>query len=230
MILYQKLYDIDKKGRQTISKSFKPVFKFKKNQREVFVKNEIKTLAQENLFILSKLLSKNSEYSASKFEKQYKQSQKYKRIICQYPSIDFTNKKNNNGPIVQSYNFNTKNKRCKTDNYKLPKVGGITIKSNFKSLRTTHGGLLDRRYYKDAKRSGRMSGTQRTKYKNTRYSKKNTKEASNIDEESNEGSSSGKNDSGDEKSDKGSGSGDGSGEGSGDGSGDGSGSGSDSKE
>ena len=63
MILYQKLYDIDKNGRQTISKSFKPVFKFKKNTREDYVKNEIKSLAQENLFILKKLLSKNSEYS-----------------------------------------------------------------------------------------------------------------------------------------------------------------------
>ena len=111
MILYQKLYDIDKNGRQTISKSLKSAFKFKKNQREMFVKNEIKILAQENLFILYKLLNKNSEYSASKFEEQYQQSQKYKRIICHYPSIDFSNKNNNNEPIVQSYNFNTNNKR-----------------------------------------------------------------------------------------------------------------------
>ena len=80
MILYQKLYDIDKNGSQTISKNFKPVFHFKKNQREEYVKNEIKSLAQENLFILKKLLSKNSDYSASKFEKQYQQSQKYKKI------------------------------------------------------------------------------------------------------------------------------------------------------
>ena len=56
MILYQKLCDIDKNGRQTISRSFKPAFQFKKNQREVYVKNEIKTLAQENLFILKKLI------------------------------------------------------------------------------------------------------------------------------------------------------------------------------
>lgn len=76
MILYQKLYDIDKNGRQTISKSLKPVFKFKKNTREDYVKNEIKSLAQENLFILKKLLSKNSEYSTHKMEKQYQQSQK----------------------------------------------------------------------------------------------------------------------------------------------------------
>jgi hypothetical protein len=69
MILYQKLYDIDKNGTQTITKTMKPAFQFKKNNREEYVKNGIKLLAQENLFILKKLLNKNSEYSASKFEK-----------------------------------------------------------------------------------------------------------------------------------------------------------------
>ena len=38
---------------------------------------------EENLFILKKLLSKNSDYSTQKLEKQYKQSQKYKKNICQ---------------------------------------------------------------------------------------------------------------------------------------------------
>jgi uncharacterized protein with gpF-like domain len=58
MILYQKLYDIDKNSHKTISKSLKPVFKFKKRNREEQVKNEIKSLAQENLFILKKYLIK----------------------------------------------------------------------------------------------------------------------------------------------------------------------------
>ena len=76
MILYQKLFDIDKNSHKTISKSLKPVFRFKKRNREELVKNEIKSLAQENLFILKKILNKNSEYSAKKYEEQYKQSQK----------------------------------------------------------------------------------------------------------------------------------------------------------
>ena len=230
MILYQKLYDIDKNSRQTISKSVKPVFQFKKSQREVYVKNEIKTLAQENLFILKKLLNKNSEYSALKFEKDYKQSRKYKNNICHYPSIDFSSQKTStNNSIIESYDFNhiNKNRKNETINYKLPKIGGITIKSNYRAFHTTNGGPLDRRYYKEAaKRSSKMSGTIRTNYQKTKYNhnnKKKTKEATNIDEESNEGSSSGKNESGDEKSD--SNSGEGSGDGSGDGSASGSGSG-----
>jgi len=227
MILYQKLYDIDKNGRQTISKSLKPVFKFKKNTREDYVKNEIKSLAQENLFILKKLLSKNSEYSTHKMEKQYQQSQKYKRNICHYPSIDFYTSKNNNAPIVQGYNFNV-DKKAKTEEYnskQLPKIGGVTIKSSLGPFRLTHG-TLDERFYKEAQRSSRMNSTTKSKFKNTRYNNdKKNKEASNIEEASNEGSSSGKNDSGDESENR-SGSGDGSGEGSGSGSGSGDGSGS----
>ena len=225
MILYQKLYDIDKNGRKTMAKSFKPVFKFKKNQREEYVKNGIKTLAQQNLFILKKLLNKISDYNASKLEKQYRQSQQYKKNICHYPSIDFANSNWKNETIVESYKFNL-NKRYKTDNNKLPKIGGVTIGTNNKSFLTTHGGPLDRRYYKEATRSSRMNITQKSNFKTSHYGKRKEKEASNIDEESNEGSSSGKNESGDEKSDSGEGSGDGSGDGSGEGSGDGSGDGS----
>jgi len=223
MILYQKLYDIDKNGRQTISRSLKPVFRFKKNQREDFVKNGIKTLAQENLFILKKLLSKNSDYSTQKLEKQYKQSQKYKKNICHYPSIDFYSysSKDKYAPIVQSYDFKNK-KDKKEEESKLPKLG-VTFKSNYsRAFRTTHGHQLDEIYYKEATKSSRLNSTTRSKFKNTRYNKKNPKEASNIEEESNEGSSSGKNESGDENSDNGSGSGDGSGSGEGSGDGEGS--------
>ena len=170
MILYQKLYDIDKNGRQTISKSFKPVFQFKRNQREEYVKNGIKSVAQENLFILKKLLSKNSEYSASKFEKQYQQAQRYKRNICHFPCIDFQNPKKNGGPIVEGYNFSKNKKGKKDDINKLPKIGGITIKSNYRAFHTSRG-ALDERYYKEATRSSRMNSTQKSNYKNNNKKK-----------------------------------------------------------
>ena len=221
MILYTKLYDIDKHGHQTILSSMKPVFRFKTNQRDSFVKNQVKKIAQENLFILKRLLSKESEYSSLRLEKDYQRNQKYKRNICHYPYVNFHTSPSKNSPIVQGYNFNKKEKKIKK--LKLPKIGGKTIKSAYKDFQTTHR-TLDEKYYKEAKRS--MNSTTRSKFKITKYSpKKKDKEVSNIDEASNEGSSSGK---GDENSDSGSGdgSGDGSGSGSGDGSGDGSGSGS----
>ena len=193
MILYQKLYDIDKNSHKTISKSLKSVFKFKKRNREEYVKNEIKSLAQENLFILKKILNKNSEYSAKKYEEQYKQSQKYKKMLCHYNSIDFSTSKSNNEPIVQSCNYCSKKKSSQ----KLPKLSFFQ-KASQKAFRTTisRGGPLDERYYKEATRSRKMSSTTRSKFRNTRYDDKNPKkEASNIDEASNEGSSSDKKDS-----------------------------------
>ena len=210
MILYQKLYDIDRNKPKPISNSLRPIFKFKKRNREEYVKNEIKSLAQENLFILKKILNKNSEYSAKKYEEQYKQSQKYKKMLCHYNSIDFWTSKNNNEPIVQSCNF------CSTKkaNQKLPTLS-FKQKSSFKVFRTTvsRGGNLDERYYKEATRSRKMSSTTRSKFRNTRYDDKNKngKEASNIDEESNEGSSSDKKISGNGNTDNASGSGSGEG-------------------
>ena len=215
MILYQKLYDIDKNSHKTISKSLKPVFKFKKRNREEYVKNEIKSLAQENLFILKKILNKNSEYSAKKYEEQYKQSQKYKKMLCHYNSIDFSTSKSNNEPIVQSCNFCS----TKKSSQKLPKLSYLQ-KASQKAFRTTisHGGPLDERYYKEATRSRKMSSTTRSKFRNTRYDEKNKKkEASNIDEESNEGSSSDKKISGNDNDNSENGSASGSG-GSGEGS------------
>lgn len=52
MIIYQKLSEIDKNSRVNYIRSIKPVFRFKKNQRDTYIKNEIRTLAQEKLFIL----------------------------------------------------------------------------------------------------------------------------------------------------------------------------------
>ena len=228
MILYQKLYDIDRNKPKSTSNSLKPLFKLKKKNREEYVKNEIKSLAQENLFILKKILNKNSEYSAKKYEEQYKQSQKYKKMLCHYNSIDFYTSKSNNEPIVQSCNFCS----SKKSNQKLPKLS-FKQKSSFKVFRTTasRGGNLDERYYKEATRSRKMSSTTRSKFRNTRYDDKNKKgkEASNIDEVSNEGSSSDKKISGNGNSENGSASGSGSGSGSGsseEGSGNGSGEGS----
>lgn len=218
MILYNKLFDIDKHGHQTIMGSMKPVFRFKKNQRDVFVKNEVKKVAQENLFILKRLLSKESEYSSIRFEKEYQRLQKYKRNICHYPDVNFLTSPNKDAPLVQGYNFNKNGKKIKK--VKLPKIGGKTIRSAYKDFRATHR-TLDEKYYKEAKRS--MNSTTRSKFKITKYSpQKKGKDVSNIDEASNEGSSSGK---GDENSVSGSRDGSGDGSGSGSGSGDGSGSG-----
>ena len=46
-------------------------------------------LAQENLYMLKRLYEKKSEYSVKKMEKDYQCYQRYKRIMCKFPEINF---------------------------------------------------------------------------------------------------------------------------------------------
>ena len=50
-------------------------------------------LAQQNLYMLKRLTEKKSEYSAKKMEEDYKKVQNYKKIMCNFPCINFNMKK-----------------------------------------------------------------------------------------------------------------------------------------
>ena len=93
MAIYQKLANIDQNSHHKFLKSMKSQYKQKRSQKESYVINGIKSLAQENLFILKRLITQESEYSAGKLIKKFKQSRKYKNIICRYPSINFNKTK-----------------------------------------------------------------------------------------------------------------------------------------
>ena len=141
-------------------------------------------------------------------------------MLCHYNVVDFGTSKSNtiNEPIIQSCTFGN----TKKSSQKLPKLGLFSQKYTNKAFRTTvsRGGALDERYYKEATKSRKMSSTTRSKFRNSRYDndRKKGKEASNIDEESNEGSSSDKKISGNDNENSENGSNSGSGSGSGEGS------------
>ena len=52
-------------------------------------KKEIVNIAQDNLHMLKRLTEKTSCYNFERWEKDYDKQQKYKRLHCIYPSIDF---------------------------------------------------------------------------------------------------------------------------------------------
>ena len=93
MIIFQKLANIDHNSQQNFLKSMRPQYRIKRSQKDSLIINGIKSLAQENLFILKRLITQESEYSAEKFMKKYKESRRYKNNICHYPSINFTKTK-----------------------------------------------------------------------------------------------------------------------------------------
>ena len=54
MILFKKLLEIDRNKKKKIKRNF---YSFNKNKK-VYFQNEIKNLAQENLFMLKRLIEK----------------------------------------------------------------------------------------------------------------------------------------------------------------------------
>ena len=109
----------------------------KYNENTIYVQNGIKTLAQENLFILKRLITQESEYSAENFMKKYKESRKYKNNICHYPSINFYRTKTDTKPLIQTYELSPKKN-------KLPKINELS-KRNFMTLQSKYSKYLDRK-------------------------------------------------------------------------------------
>ena len=222
MIIFQKLANIDHNSHQTYLKSMKPQYKIKRSQKDSQIINGIRSLAQENLFILKRLITQESEYSAEKFMKKYKESRKYKNKICHYPSINFYRTKTDTKPLIQTYELSPKKN-------KLPKINELS-KRNFMTLQSKYSKYeLDPHYFKEAKRAKKNNTMTNTKRINNNNNKKETMKivTENEDESSNSNSHKKKSDEGQSGSNEGSqneddydGGGSSSGSGSGSGSGD----------
>jgi uncharacterized membrane protein YgcG len=222
MIIFQKLANIDHNSHQTYLKSMKPQYKIKRSQKDSQIINGIRSLAQENLFILKRLITQESEYSAEKFMKKYKESRKYKNNICHYPSINFYRTKTDTKPLIQTYELSPKKN-------KLPKINELS-KRNFMTLQSKYSKYeLDPHYFKEAKRAKKNNTMTNTKRINNNNNKKETMKivTENEDESSNSNSHKKKSDEGQSGSNEGSqneddydGGGSSSGSGSGSGSGD----------
>ena len=224
MIIFQKLANIDHNSHQTYLKSMKPQYKIKRSQKDSQIINGIRSLAQENLFILKRLITQESEYSAEKFMKKYKESRKYKNNICHYPSINFYRTKTDTKPLIQTYELSPKKN-------KLPKINELS-KRNFMTLQSKYSKYeLDPHYFKEAKRAKKnntMTNTKRINNNNNNNKKETMKIVTeNEDESSNSNSHKKKSDEGQSGSNEGSqneddydGGGSSSGSGSGSGSGD----------
>ena len=90
MVLYKKLFDIDRHGHKRALLNRKPLFKFNKDIQHAHKKNEIIKIAQENLFMLKRLREKTSYFNNKKWRDDYLKSQSYKKNRCEFTPIDFT--------------------------------------------------------------------------------------------------------------------------------------------
>jgi hypothetical protein len=90
LVLYKKLFDIDRHGHKRALLNRKPLFKFNKDIQHAHKKNEIIKIAQENLFMLKRLREKTSYFNNKKWRDDYLKSQSYKKNRCEFTPIDFT--------------------------------------------------------------------------------------------------------------------------------------------
>ena len=210
MIIYRKLQNIEQNSHQSFLKAIKPRFKMKKNQKDSFIINNIKSLAQENLFILKRLLTQESDYSAEKMRQKYKQSQKYKNILCHYPSINFNKTKTTTKPLIKTFELTPKK-------HNLPKINGH--KRNFMTLQAKYMKKeLDSHYLKGVKKVNKnntvTNARSNTKKNTMNIVTENEDESSNsnqkIKDEENSGSNEGSQNEDEEDNKSGSGSGSGS--------------------
>lgn len=84
----------------------KPKYKLKKDTYSQTKKYDYFKITQENQYLLKRLYDKNSFYDVKSWEKDYDKSQKYKKNLCVFPSIDFRKTKTNNFELGNHSNTN----------------------------------------------------------------------------------------------------------------------------
>jgi len=130
--LYKRLFEIESKGYKTVFGKIFENYENKGNSQNItYIKNSIKQIAQENLYMYKRLRDKQPTYDMDKLLKDYTKNQYYKQNACRYPSIDFYKEKK----LISTHDkkrINKKNKIkiiCKTENNYIPKISKTIISS-----------------------------------------------------------------------------------------------------
>ena len=158
MVLYRKLFDIDKFGHRKAMKKMKPIFQFTKTTMAGNKKHEIIRVAQENLYMLKRLNERTSVYNVDKWNKDYEASQYYKRNHCQYPSIDFykTQRSGSFGNIFSNISKNSTKRdffsKTHYSNGNSFGKSGSTIKKKKRFEEFSYRDLLDTKKINSAKK------------------------------------------------------------------------------
>ena len=158
MVLYRKLFDIDKFGHRKAMKKMKPIFQFTKTTMAGNKKHEIIRVAQENLYMLKRLNERTSVYNVDKWNRDYEASQYYKRNHCQYPSIDFykTQRSGSFGNIFSNISKNSTKRdffsKTHYSNGNSFGKSGSTIKKKKRFEEFSYRDLLDTKKINSAKK------------------------------------------------------------------------------
>ena len=89
-MMFNKLHKIHKTPNSDIIKKLKPLFEFKQKTKDGGLTREQKRdIKAVNQYYRNKLNRQSSFYSLGQWNKEFEQSQQFKKNICEFPSIDF---------------------------------------------------------------------------------------------------------------------------------------------
>ena len=133
--MFSKLDRIHKKPNDEILNKTKPAFEFKKKLKDGGLtkeqKSEIKAM---NNYFYKKLNKQTSCYNLEKLNKEFEQSQYFKKNICEFPYIDFRKTKQNymetklsnyDNIIIKNFNNKFKNTTFKSPDLFSKKINKV---------------------------------------------------------------------------------------------------------
>ena len=89
-MIFNKLDFIHKTPTPLSKRFLRPVFEFKKNSKDcVMTREQRLELEAGNKFYRNQLVKQSSHYNLDVWNKDFKKSQNFKKIICEFPCIDF---------------------------------------------------------------------------------------------------------------------------------------------
>ena len=110
-MMFNKLHKIHKTPNSDIIKKLKPLFEFKQKTKDGGLTREQKRdIKAVNQYYRNKLNRQSSFYSLGQWNKEFEQSQQFKKNICEFPCIDFHKTKRSwieGGSIDSKKGFNS---------------------------------------------------------------------------------------------------------------------------
>lgn len=116
-MIFNKLDYIHKTPTPLSKKYLKPVFEFKKNNKDcVMTREQRLELDAGNKFYKNQLVKQSSHYNLGQWNKDFQKSQNFKKIICEFPCIDFHKTQRS---YIGDGSFYGENKNAKYNNVNL---------------------------------------------------------------------------------------------------------------
>lgn len=115
-MIFNKLDYIHKTPTSLSKKYLRPVFEFKKNSKDVMTREQRLELEAGNKFYKNQLVKQSSHYNLDQWRKDFQKSQNFKKIICEFPCIDFHKTQRS---YIGDGSFYGENKTAKFNNVNL---------------------------------------------------------------------------------------------------------------